>query len=404
MRDWLQRAKIETRVAFGCGAVVTVGGLTIALVAAARTASPSVEAFLFVCTAVLMAATTVFVACRWLLARELQPLNQLAAAIDGIVLDGSTIYRNIPAHGPTEVERLVAAWNGFALRFDILMHELRDRATALNSGTYKLQIAGPEVERDARTRADALQEVVARVRKAMEANAAAKKRCEAAAERAKGTKARAQEALQHLGQIGATMQQLGSANQSTQTVLRTIDDVAIQTNLLALNAAIEAARAGDHGRGFAVVADEVRALARRSAEAARGNDGVLTQSNEAAGRGKDLVDKLTTVLHDLTAALQDLHADAAALQQAIASQDDAVVIACARSEELATTASRANEHAAEITATMAIVAAAAAAVEACVWPKPEAGDDVVAVGTGDEALDAVAPTPPLPDDIETVQN
>lgn len=73
-----------------------------------------------------------------------------------------------------------------------------------------------------------------------------------------------------------------ATNRSVNDISSTLDnitDIAFQTNLLSLNASIEAARAGDAGKGFGIVADEIRKLAEQSS---------------------DMVDKIHTILDELT--------------------------------------------------------------------------------------------------------
>ena len=94
---------------------------------------------------------------------------------------------------------------------------------------------------------------------------------------------------------------------SLESLTKLIKGIASQTNLLALNAAIEAARAGDAGRGFAVVADAVREL-----------------SNESAGTGRRIADKVLLVNEAIHGALQAADQGALADEQALGQAQDSV--------------------------------------------------------------------------------
>ena len=98
MRQILAHGTIAGRVALGCAVAVGLGGLLVAGVGGAS--APGFATTAPIAIAAGVATMAAFVVCRWLLARELQMLHQLAAAIDSVEVDGSTLYRNLPQRGP----------------------------------------------------------------------------------------------------------------------------------------------------------------------------------------------------------------------------------------------------------------------------------------------------------------
>jgi methyl-accepting chemotaxis protein len=98
-------------------------------------------------------------------------------------------------------------------------------------------------------------------------------------------------ANESMTRLTGSMQEIWSASEQTQKIVKTIDEISFQTNLLALNAAVEAARAGEAGAGFAVVANAVRNLAMRAAEAAKNTAGLIEETVKKVRHGSDQVDR-----------------------------------------------------------------------------------------------------------------
>jgi len=107
-------------------------------------------------------------------------------------------------------------------------------------------------------------------------------------------------ANESMHELTTSMGEISKANEETQKIIKTIDEIAFQTNLLALNAAVEAARAGEHGAGFAVVAEEVRNLAMRSADAAKNTSELIEGTVKKTKDGSELVSKTNKAFSEVS--------------------------------------------------------------------------------------------------------
>ncbi len=150
----------------------------------------------------------------------------------------------------------------------------------------------------------------------------------------------ASRATEHARSAVSVAETLSAQAGGIESILGLIREIAGQTNLLALNATIEAARAGDAGRGFAVVAQEVKSLANqtshatddigakiaaiqaataKSVEATLAIRSTVEEVHESASRIRISIDKQSSRVTAITAAVDETALAADMMAETIAS-------------------------------------------------------------------------------------
>lgn len=243
-----------------------------------------------------------------------RPLNDAIEMVKKVA-DGD-LTEDIPNQRQDEMGNLLVELAKMQSKLTAMILEMQTAADSVAQNSGEIELQNNSLAERTEGQASALEQTSA----AMEQlNAAVRTNADGAAE-ANNIARRASDVAfkggQVVSQVVDTMKEINDSSKKIADIVSLIDSIAFQTNILALNAAVEAARAGEQGRGFAVVATEVRNLAKRSAEAAREINSLISASVERVEYGADLVDEAGKTMNEVVSNIENVTHYVARIAQA----------------------------------------------------------------------------------------
>ncbi|WP_164878336.1 methyl-accepting chemotaxis protein [Pollutimonas thiosulfatoxidans] len=259
----------------------------------------------------------------WALYRSVKRPLDVGVSLAERLADGQLTAR-IAVRRRDELGKLLSALNGIGAGLHLAVHDVRDSAQQIattsehiSRGNEDLSQRSTEQAANLQQTAGAMEELAVTVRQNAD-------HAERSSELVAHTDALAEQCSQDIHEAAATMQAVRTDARKVADISGLISGIAFQSNILALNAAVEAARAGQHGRGFAVVATEVRALARRSDEAARDIERILTHSVQQLDGGTALVEAAERSVEQMAASMAQVRGMTLEIAQASREQANGI--------------------------------------------------------------------------------
>jgi methyl-accepting chemotaxis protein len=249
-----------------------------------------------------------------------KPIHAAARQLESMSQGQGDLTVRLPVTSQDELGGLAAGFNRFVTGMADLIVKIRREVEELGRGASQVMVASQQSSKRSITQAESVQQInqsTEEIASSTTANAEEARGASSASASAKGA---TEEGRRAMANMAKAISEVKDASARASKIIGVIDGIAFQVNLLALNAAVEAARAGDAGRGFAVVAEEVRSLAQRSASAARDSAAMITECDQRAQSGVEIVAEVEGVLARIDEQVQHLDHAVARIAEASRAQ------------------------------------------------------------------------------------
>ncbi len=227
-----------------------------------------------------------------------RPLKEMVYGLQR--LEAGDLSHEVDSSSQDEVGELAAAYNSFTVRLRGILSDVQAASRRVGEAVARLSSSAAGGHRAGGAAGtltvEETAEAMATIAQAAESNAALAADAASQSANAHSSAQRGREAVSRMVQA---VTEINESSRKISQIVNVMDEIALQTNLLALNAAVEAAHAGEEGKGFAVVASEVRRLAQRSAEAAKEIAGLIEESTQKAGVGRELATRTGNALQEM---------------------------------------------------------------------------------------------------------
>lgn len=228
-------------------------------------------------------------------------ITELHAYIDDIrhvvsnVADGNlTVHQHVTYRG--DFTAIKEALDLTLKNLNNTLSEVKENSSTVADYAEQVQLSTEQVAEGATSQSLSIAGLRDNIQVLSEKLGIVQKNAELAAEISSTTNEQLVNGEEKMQQLMEAMERINETSDEIGSIVGTINELANQTNLLSLNASIEAARAGEAGRGFAVVAEEIGKLASASAEASNTIAGLIANSKEAVGRGREVAGRTAEVI------------------------------------------------------------------------------------------------------------